>query len=74
MVKETLLSMGYIRVDHHGGRASIVFEPEMLIFLVLTCVLLLVTISIWLCVDRRRKRLARKRSDRLGNLDEGDKC
>lgn len=66
--------MGYIRVDHHGGRASIVFEPEMLIFLVLTCVLLLVTISIWLCVDRRRKRLARKRSDRLGNLDEGDKC
>lgn len=66
--------MGYIKVDRHGGRASIVFEPEMLIFLVLTCILLLMTVSIWLFVDRRRKRLAGRKSDRLGNINACDKC
>jgi hypothetical protein len=54
-IQETVLSMGYVSVDSHGGRSSIVFEPEMLIFLVLTCLLLLVTFGMWLFVDRRRK-------------------
>jgi flagellar biogenesis protein FliO len=52
--------MGYVNVDSHGGRARIVFEPEMFIFLVLTCLLLLVTFGMWLLVDRRRKRLHNK--------------
>jgi hypothetical protein len=52
--------MGYVSVQSHGGRSSIVFEPEMLIFLVLTCPLLLVTFGMWLFVDRRRKRLHKK--------------
>lgn len=49
--------MGYVNVHSHEGHSSIVFEPEMLIFLVLTCLLLLVTFGMWLLVDRRRKRL-----------------
>ena len=57
--------MGYVNVGSHGGRASIVFEPEMLIFLVLTCLLLLVTFGMWLFVDRRRKRLQNKHPAQL---------
>jgi len=62
--------MGYVNVDSHGGRASIVFEPEMLIFLVLTCLLLLVTFGMWLFVDRRRKRLHNKHIDQLEKVAE----
>ena len=57
--------MGYVNVGSHGGRSSIVFEPEMLIFLVLTCLLLLVTFGMWLFVDRRRKRLQNKHPPQL---------
>lgn len=62
--------MGYVNVDSHGERTSIVFEPEMLIFLVLTCLLLLVTFGMWLFVDRRRKRLHNKHIDQLEKVAE----